>query len=93
MTTGLELVNKWIEKNREMGLPDEAMEGTKFVFGDMLYTIRKNGEGRFHVDSSQGKIVIFRDLKQYTDELTCRICGTEYDNKIDTIRCCTNGDE
>lgn len=93
MTTGMELVNKWIETNRGLGKSDEEMDGTRFVFGDTLYTIKKNGNGRFEIDSSPGKIVVFRDAREYSDELTCRICGTRYDNKIETIRCCTNGDE
>lgn len=28
-----------------------------------------------------------------TDDCICRVCGAEYDNKPDTIRCCTEGDE
>lgn len=27
------------------------------------------------------------------DDCICRICGAEYDNKPDTIRCCTDGAE
>ncbi|BCJ87571.1 hypothetical protein [Effusibacillus dendaii] len=91
MTTGLELVNKWIERNKGI-LSEEEMNGTNFVFGDSLYTIKRSGN-RLDVEQSTGKLVIFRDLKQFSDDLTCRICGTEYNNKIDTIRCCTNGDE
>lgn len=93
MRTGLDLVNKWIEENRELGLSDEDLDGTRFVYGDTLYTIKKTDNGHFHVDSTSGKIVIFRDEKELNDEFTCRICGTQYENKIDTIRCCVNEDE
>jgi hypothetical protein len=93
MTSGLDLVNKWIERKKGLGMSDEEIDGTRFVFDDTLYTVKKVGEGKFDIDCSPGKIIIFRDLKQFSDEYTCRICGTEYNNKIDTIRCCTNMDE
>jgi hypothetical protein len=28
-----------------------------------------------------------------TEECTCQVCGAEYDNHPDTIRCCTEVDE
>lgn len=93
MQTGLQLVYKWIERNRQLGVSDDEMDGTRFVYGDTLYTIKKTGNGEFDVDHISGKIIVFRDEKELDDEYTCRICGTEYTSKIDTIRCCMNQDE
>lgn len=93
METGLQLVHKWIERNRSGGVADSEMDGTRFVYGDTIYIIRKTEEGHFTVDASPGRVIIFRDEKDLDDEYTCRICGAQYTSKIDTIRCCMNGDE
>lgn len=92
-TAGMELINKWIEEKRRAGMPEESMDGTTFIYGDTLFQIRKTDNGKFAIESSPGKIVIFRDISDLDDEYTCRVCGTTYDNKIDTIRCCVNEEE
>ncbi|MDI3257471.1 MAG: hypothetical protein QJR01_07060 [Kyrpidia sp.] len=86
-------MRKWIERNRQLGRADEELTGMRFVYGDTIYTLRKTDNGEFTVDADPGKVVIFRDERELDDELTCRICGASYSNKIDTIRCCMNGDE
>ncbi|ATY85405.1 hypothetical protein CVV65_11095 [Kyrpidia spormannii] len=93
MTTGFQLVHKWIERNRGLGKTDEEMMKVQFVYGDTLYRLRKTDNGEIAVDAEPGTVIIFRDERELEDELTCRICGARYTNKIDTIRCCMNGDE
>ena len=93
MTMGIDLVHKWISKNENAGLTEEQMNGTTFVYGDSVYRIIKSEHGGMDVEHIQGKVVIFRDMKEMSDEFTCRICGTEFNNQRETILCCINEDE
>jgi hypothetical protein len=92
MTTGKDLVHKWIQRN-ESTKTREQMEGTTFVYGDSVYRITKAEQGGMEIEHIQGKVVIFRDMKEMSDEFTCRICGTEFTNQRETILCCINEDE
>ncbi|MGE5702675.1 MAG: hypothetical protein ACM32O_09120 [Clostridia bacterium] len=92
MATGYDLVEKWIEKNTGVMSKDE-MNGMVFVFGDAAYRVEKRADGSLGIGLISEKVVVFRDFKQIEDEHMCRICGTHYKNKIDTIRCCMNQDE
>lgn len=92
-TSGHDLVQKWISKNKEMGLTDEELQSTSFIYGNTIYSIKKNNAGQFEIQNEERQLIIFRDFMEISDEYICRICGSEYDNKLDTIRCCMNDNE
>ncbi len=93
MTTGVNLIHKWIDKSLKLGMSVEEIENTSFVYGDAVYSVTRNEEGEFDFLCKPGRVVVFREMKDLNDEYTCRICGAEYDNKKDVITCCTNQDE
>lgn len=92
MGTGYAFVEKWIEKNSAT-LSNEEMNGMVFVYGDAAYRVEQKAGGDLNVVQTSEKVVVFRDFKQIQDEFSCRICGSQYQNKIDTIRCCMDQNE
>ena len=85
--SGLELVNKWIDVNRNLGMSEEQMDGLTFVYGNDLYKVHKNQRG-LDIQAAKGKVVVFRQSEINTNPFVCRCCGSEYNNEVDTIRCC-----
>ncbi|MET3289622.1 hypothetical protein EDM56_25675 [Brevibacillus fluminis] len=92
MGTGFTLVEKWIEKNGGT-LSQDEVNGMVFVYGDEAYRIEQKAGGDLDVVQTAEKVVVFRNNKHIQDEYTCRICGEQYKNMIDTIRCCMHHDE
>jgi hypothetical protein len=89
--SGLELVHKWIDVNMNLGMSEEQMDGLTFVYGSDMYRIhKKTNQKGLDILADKGKVVVFRQPALPLNPYICRCCGSEYDNEVDTVRCCVD---
>ena len=90
----VELVDKWIQQNREHGATEEEMIDTTFVFGDEIMHLIRNENGALEVEHKVGHVVIFRNRDELNiNKNMCRACGMEHSSYKEAIECCMEMEE
>ncbi len=91
---GVDLVQKWIEQNREQGKTEDEMIDTTFVFGDEIMHLIRSESGVLEVEHKLGHVVVFRNRDELSFNMNmCRACGMEYASYKEAIECCMEMEE
>lgn len=84
-----DLIEGWILEELIKGKTIEEMNGTTFVFGKELLTIKRNAEGSFDVEPLETKEVVFiKEEEQMETANMCNKCGMEHQTFKEVIQCC-----
>lgn len=91
--TGIDFIEEWVLQKLVMGRTIDEMNGTTFVYGNELLTLKKNADGAFDLEPFKVPEVIFLD-KPGKEELadTCFTCGMEHHSHKAALECCANVD-
>ncbi|RST75137.1 hypothetical protein D4T97_007715 [Siminovitchia acidinfaciens] len=88
-TAERDFIDGWILEELIKGKTIEEMNGTTFVFGKELLTLKRNAEGSFDVEPLETKdIVIIQEEGKMRIENMCDKCGTEHQTFKEVIQCC-----
>ncbi|WP_139148975.1 hypothetical protein [Alkalicoccus daliensis] len=85
-TTAKELVQKWVEQQKNSGRTEQELRQTMFVYGDEVMEIDINEHQELHVKEKED-IIVFRKPEPEPGHI-CRCCTMEYDTEKDALQCC-----
>ncbi len=86
-TAEKDLIEAWILEELTKGKTVEEMNGTTFVYGKELLTLKRNAEGSFDVEPLPAKeVVVIREEMEM--ENICNKCGMEHQTFKEVIQCC-----
>lgn len=87
-TSAKELVQKWVEQQKEHGKTEHELRKTMFVYGDEVMQIELNEQEELQIhEKNKDDIVIFRKTEPEPGYI-CRCCSMEYDTLKDSLQCC-----
>ncbi|RWR14620.1 hypothetical protein [Siminovitchia fortis] len=90
-TAERDFIEEWILEELIKGKTVEEMNGTTFVLGNELLTLKRNAEGSFDVEPLAAKeVVVIREEEKLEIENICSKCGMEHQTFKEVIQCCEN---
>lgn len=90
-SSGSIFIDEWVMERLIMGKSVEDMDGTTFVYGNELFTLKKQTDGSFVVEPQNAPEVIVLE-KAHAEVDICRACGTEHSSYKESLECCAHID-
>jgi hypothetical protein len=90
-SAGRIFIDEWVMERLIMGKSMEDLDGTTFVYGNELLTLKKKADGSFAVEPQKAPEVIVME-KSHDDANLCDACGMEHVSHKDALECCANID-
>ncbi|MBM7715106.1 hypothetical protein MHB50_12010 [Siminovitchia sp. FSL H7-0308] len=90
-SAGRIFIDEWVMERLVMGKSIEDMNGTTFIYGNELLTLKKKADGSFVVVPQKAPEVVVLE-KPHTEVEICPKCGTEYSSFKESLQCCADID-
>ncbi|MFS0645452.1 hypothetical protein [Siminovitchia sp. 179-K 8D1 HS] len=84
-------IDEWVMERLIMGKSVDEMDGTTFVYGNELLTLKKKVDGSFVVEPQRAPEVVVLEKPEENVNF-CRACGTEHSSYKESLECCAHID-
>jgi hypothetical protein len=91
VTQSKEMIERWINQHMLAGKPHEELDGTLFVYGNEVHSLRKSSSGDWMIEPHEAsQVIVFRKEDDTETEPVnmCRACGLDYSSYKEAIQCC-----